>query len=32
MEIEEYDKAIEDAKREYEEAMEMGDYDEAEYA
>ena len=32
MEIEEYDEAIEDAKREYEEAMEMGDEDEAAYA
>ena len=32
MEIEEYDEAIADAKREYEEAMEMGDDDEAEYA
>ena len=31
-EIEEYDEAIADAKREYEEAMEMGDDDEAEYA
>jgi hypothetical protein len=32
MEIEEYDEAIADAKREYEEAREMGDDDEMEYA